>query len=683
MSPFPFPWPPGDSWANPGTLTCASAGPVLGAHKAPHGVISGVAVLPVEAVPASCGHSPQPQDLVPRRPSSYPAASAPDTHLPERVAIAGCPWIPSGSSCKGSGWSAWSWSGGRAGAAGSSSREIGVIPPVAGHAPAARGRQRTGPRRTRPAGRAAVSPGRWRSRGGEGRRGAVWSVENPHGPPRAGPAVTSAPAARRGGVFARAQDPPGMRSGAWGVKSTLEGAWGRSTGVVQAGVEGRGRHQSGVASFLPRPDLTSCSSGCAVTEGMGTPNPSPTLSLASFHYLLGAGEGVNAAPRSFCPTCAPCLFLRLAGSLAVPAATRSRRGELSWDGGGGTDARRLSAPLCHLLLLESGPLADCHLPAQGTKNASTGTGYRWPTGQCPGLAQDQRCPNPRAASCLAGPYPEPAPPRPDGSPFPCGRPPLRPAGTVQCRLRASERGQGGGWCAPAGDQAARGPGTTDGGALVAAGGCRPYPAGLPSLQVTDVLSRRCRRRSSLSCCAEQGYRDCARLLTCAMKLSMLPSTAVKSRGKLSTGCPAAGAASARGGGGGGGGCWPRRRQVFLPSPPPAQCRRPSSRSTRTPRPMAAPLGPAATCGEQAALRRRGGEGARPGAPGPRRACSLAPLPALGLAEEARAAWRRGSRGRAPSAWAAGTPRAAGRGQRRVWVRWLWPAPMSGGGRAWA
>ena len=161
-------------------------------------------------------------------------------------------------------------------------------------------------------------------------------------------------------------------------------------------------------------------------------------------------------PRSFCPTCTPCLSW-LAGSLAVPAAARSRRGELSWNGGGGADGRSLPAPPCHLLLLESGPLADCHLPAQGAKNASTGAGYRWPRGQCPGLAQDQRCPNPRAASRLAGPYPEPAPPRPDGSPFPCGRPPLRPVGTVQCRLRASERGQGGGWCAPAGDQAVPGP----------------------------------------------------------------------------------------------------------------------------------------------------------------------------------------------------------------------------------
>lgn len=37
------------------------------------------------------------------------------------------------------------------------------------------------------------------------------------------------------------------------------------------------------------------------------------------------------------------------------------------------------------------------------------------------------------------------------------------------------------------------------GAPVSAGGCRPYPAGLPSLQVTDVLSKRCSRKSSLSC----------------------------------------------------------------------------------------------------------------------------------------------------------------------------------------
>lgn len=270
MSPFPFPSPPGDSSANPGALTCASAGPVLGAHETPHGVISGVAVLPVEAVPASCGHSPQPQGPVPRGPSSCPAASAPETHLPERVAIAGCPWIPSGSSCKGSEWSGWSWRG-VGGTASGGCRvqlgEIGVIPPVAGHAPAARGRQRTGPRRARPAGPAAVSPGRWRSRGGEGRRGAVWSVENPHGPPRAGPAVTPAQAARRGGGWGLRQGSRSSWDAQWSLESEKHsrGCVGQGDGVAQAGVEGPGRHRSGVASFLPRSDLTSCSSGCAVT----------------------------------------------------------------------------------------------------------------------------------------------------------------------------------------------------------------------------------------------------------------------------------------------------------------------------------------------------------------------------------------------------------------------------------
>nr|BAC26082.1 unnamed protein product [Mus musculus] len=99
---------------------------------------------------------------------------------------------------------------------------------------------------------------------------------------------------------------------------------------------------------------------------------------------------------------------------------------------------------------------------------------------------------------------------------------------------------------------------------------------------------------------------------------MLPSTAVKSSGKLSTGCPAPGSTSARcgsgGGGGGWGGWWPRRLQVFLPSLPPTQCSRPSSSSTRTSPPMAMSLRPVATCGERTAVRRqqRGapGQGAR-------------------------------------------------------------------------
>lgn len=214
MSPFPRhhhrpPTPPrGGSWSVPGMLTCSSERPVLGAHEAPHGVISGVAVLPVEAVPASCGHSHHLRVQCRVDPHPHPATSAPRTHLPETVAIAGCPWIPSGSSCKGSGRS-----GRSAGAAGGpSSRKEGVIPPVAGRARTARGRQRPGPRRARPA--RPASPGRWRSRGGEGRRGVVWSVENPHGPPRERPAVTSALAAGRGWG--------GLR---WGSGSSWDAQW--------------------------------------------------------------------------------------------------------------------------------------------------------------------------------------------------------------------------------------------------------------------------------------------------------------------------------------------------------------------------------------------------------------------------------------------------------------------------
>lgn len=36
-----------------GTLTHSGRGPLLGAHEPPHGVVAGVAVLPVEAVPPS------------------------------------------------------------------------------------------------------------------------------------------------------------------------------------------------------------------------------------------------------------------------------------------------------------------------------------------------------------------------------------------------------------------------------------------------------------------------------------------------------------------------------------------------------------------------------------------------------------------------------------------------------
>lgn len=37
-------------------LTCARVWPISGAHETPHGAVSGVAVLSVEAIPAACRH---------------------------------------------------------------------------------------------------------------------------------------------------------------------------------------------------------------------------------------------------------------------------------------------------------------------------------------------------------------------------------------------------------------------------------------------------------------------------------------------------------------------------------------------------------------------------------------------------------------------------------------------------
>lgn len=101
--------------------TCAGARPVSGAHEAPHGVIAGVAVLPVEAVPATCGHSPHVRARA-RRGLRPPRRLGPGTHLPEKGATADCPWIPSGSSCGG---------GGRRAGRVVSSGDERVIPPVA------------------------------------------------------------------------------------------------------------------------------------------------------------------------------------------------------------------------------------------------------------------------------------------------------------------------------------------------------------------------------------------------------------------------------------------------------------------------------------------------------------------------------------------------------------------------
>lgn len=79
-------------------LTCARVWPVFGAHEAPHGAVSGVTVLPVEAIPAACRHRHLAPSQESRRPL-LPHTSAPGTYLPERVTTADCPWTPSNSSC--------------------------------------------------------------------------------------------------------------------------------------------------------------------------------------------------------------------------------------------------------------------------------------------------------------------------------------------------------------------------------------------------------------------------------------------------------------------------------------------------------------------------------------------------------------------------------------------------------
>lgn len=193
-------------------------------------------------------------------------------------------------------------------------------------------------------------------------------------------------------------------------------------------------------------------------------------------------------PRSFCPTCASCLSLWLAGLPGSPSSSREQTGrvELVWGWGYG---RTLPAPLCHLLLLEPGPLADCHLPAQGTKDASTGAGHRWPRGQCPGW--------PATSAASAAPPPRGKPPSralPGASasetrrePFPLWASTAAASreGPVQ-RLRASERGQGGGCANPPATRRPAAP-------RPAAGARRSRRAG------ADLTRPSCRRCKSPTC----------------------------------------------------------------------------------------------------------------------------------------------------------------------------------------
>lgn len=180
-------------------LTCAGARPVSGAHEAPHGVIAGVAVLPVEAVPATCEHSHHVRAEHPGA-SARLAAWAPGTHLPEKGATADCPWIPSGSSCKGEGGT-----GGQGG-------RLGLQDPALGRkgsfhlSPGARAGRTGAPaarsRRARAAPPAVARPGRWRSRGGRAVRGCVVRGKSPRPPPRGTRCNLGAGGRAGGAVFA-------------------------------------------------------------------------------------------------------------------------------------------------------------------------------------------------------------------------------------------------------------------------------------------------------------------------------------------------------------------------------------------------------------------------------------------------------------------------------------------------
>lgn len=65
-------------------LTCACVWPVFGAHEAPHGGVSGVTVLPVEAIPAACRQRHQALVYSPEDPSCPSPPHLSPWNLPSR-----------------------------------------------------------------------------------------------------------------------------------------------------------------------------------------------------------------------------------------------------------------------------------------------------------------------------------------------------------------------------------------------------------------------------------------------------------------------------------------------------------------------------------------------------------------------------------------------------------------------
>lgn len=149
-------------------------------------------------------------------------------------------------------------------------------------------------------------------------------MENPHGPPRAGPA----PAARPRGVFAGAQDPPGTRSGTWSGQRALPGGVCVGEGTAAAGrAKGRGRHRGGSQPFLLRPDLTSRRVARAVARwacGLPGPLPKPQPRILPLSTSgLERGDFCTPGP-SVAPAPPPWFSAGWPGSLAALAAAPSR-----------------------------------------------------------------------------------------------------------------------------------------------------------------------------------------------------------------------------------------------------------------------------------------------------------------------------------------------------------------------
>lgn len=253
---------------------------------------------------------------------------------------------------------------------------------------------------------------------------------------------------------------------------------------------GRGRRDPpgmcGRARAPPNSDLTARYSHCRSAEDLDAPDPSPPpASHPSFIYFWS--RGVNVTPQVFRPTCAP----SPASAGWDPRQSRQHQGAERPSGAGvGAGVPQNSPRPVLPPPAGPGPLVDSVSPPRNRRTPAEGLGtcvraVSARAGQGPAL---QAQPHPPRGESLSWALPGPAPPKARREPSPLGAPAQRLPVRAQAGRRTVPR-RAAGRDARVGAQVG------------------PHPAGLPSLQVTDVLSRRCRRRSSLSCCAEQGYRD--------------------------------------------------------------------------------------------------------------------------------------------------------------------------------